>query len=197
MYTREKDLRKSMQKTTKIIKKVAIFGDGAAKETDQHYKEAYETAKLLAENGYMIINGGGPGVMLAATLGAKAGGGKVEVVVVNPKIKLGNFEGESEENTSRADVRYETENYDERVAKLAEVADAFVVFKGGTGTLSELGMVWSKAKFDYGHHEPIILFGKFWQEIMGVIEKDLGLEETEKEVIKVVERPEEVLELLK
>lgn len=186
-----------LNKTDKIIKKVAIFGDGEARETDQHFKDAYEVAKLLAENGYVIVNGGGPGVMLSATLGAKAGGGKVEVVVMNPKKEMENFEGESRENIKQADVRYETENYDERVAKLAEVADAFVVFKGGTGTLSELGMVWSKAKFDFGHHEPIILFGKFWQEIMGVIEKDLGLEETEKGVIKIVEKPEEVIERLK
>jgi uncharacterized protein (TIGR00730 family) len=186
-----------MFKTTKWIKRVAIFGDGEAKETDRHFKEAYEVAKLLAENGYIIVNGGGPGVMLAATLGAEAGGGKIEVVVMNPKKDMGNYEGESQENTNRANLRYETESYDERVAKLAEVADAFVVFKGGTGTLSELGMVWSKAKFDFGHHEPIILFGRFWQEIVEVIEKDLGLEETEKEVIKIVEKAEEVIEGLK
>lgn len=187
-----------MQKTTKIIKKVAIFGDGKARETDQHFKDAYEAAKLLAENGYVIVNGGGPGVMLAATLGAKAGEGKVEVVVVDKRVNMGkNYEDWWEKNAKQADKKYSMGSYEERLNKLIEIADAFVVFKGGTGTLSELGMVWSKAKFDFGHHEPIILFGKFWREIIGVIEKDLGLEETEKGVIKIVERPEEVLAILK
>jgi uncharacterized protein (TIGR00730 family) len=182
-----------MEKTTKELKKIAIFGDGAAKENDDHYKDAYETSKLLAKNGYVIVNGGGPGIMLAATLGAKEAGGIVEIVTINPANMGENYEGKNMENVTKADVEYTTNNYDERVAKLAEVADAFVVFKGGTGTLSELTMTWSKAKFDFGHHEPIILYGKFWKEILGVIEKDMGLEETEREVITVVETPEGVL----
>lgn len=182
-----------MEKTTKKLIKIAIFGDGAAKENDDHYKDAYKTAKLLAENGYTIINGGGPGVMLAATQGAKKAGGRVEVVTIDPTKMGKHFEGKNTENVTKADIEYTTNNYDERVAKLAEVADAFVVFKGGTGTLSELTMTWSKAKFDFGHHEPVILFGSFWKDFLGVIEKDMGLEETEKEVITVVETPEEVL----
>lgn len=176
---------------------MAIFGDGEAKETDGHFRDAYGAAKLLAENSYIVVNGGGPGVMLAATLGAKAGGGKVEVVVINELVKMGNYEGQSGENVALADIKYEVENYDKRVAKLAEVADAFVVFKGGTGTIAELGMVWSKAKFDYGHHEPVILFGGFWREIIGAISQNLGLEKIENEVVKVVENQAELMAVLR
>ncbi|MCX6726542.1 MAG: TIGR00730 family Rossman fold protein, partial [Candidatus Shapirobacteria bacterium] len=68
-----------MEKTTKIIVRVAFFGDAEAVEGQKHFDLAMKTAQLLAENGYIIINGGGPGIMLAATLGAKIGGGKVEL----------------------------------------------------------------------------------------------------------------------
>ena len=88
-----------LAKTKKIIKRIAFYGDAEAKKSDQHYQEAFETAKLLAKEGYIILNGGGPGVKLASTLGAKEGGGKVEVVIFDEKIDMGNnYEGTEKEN---------------------------------------------------------------------------------------------------
>lgn len=182
-----------MKKTNKKIVRVAIFGDADAKENQQHYKMAKNTAILLAKSGYIITNGGGPGIMLASSMGAKEGGGKVEVVVVKNENVPGNFEGRCLENIKLADKVYEMANYENRLNKLIEIADAFVIFRGGTGTLAEVGMVWSKAKFDYGNHEPMIFVGKEWKEIVPVITKKLGLEETEKRVLVIVSRPEEVL----
>jgi predicted Rossmann-fold nucleotide-binding protein len=49
------------------IKAVSFFGFSDAKPIDKIFQDAYKTAKLLAENGYVIVNGGGPGVMEAAT----------------------------------------------------------------------------------------------------------------------------------
>ena len=106
-----------LAKTNKIIKRVAIFGDADAKKTDQHFIDAFNTAKMLAENGYIIVNGGGPGVMLAATLGAKAGGGRVETVILDPKRKMKNYEGFNKENHELADKEYKTRNYPNRLNK--------------------------------------------------------------------------------
>ncbi len=186
-----------MKKTTKKIKRVAVFGDGEARQSDKHFKDAVEVAKLLAQNGYIVINGGGPGVMKAATLGAKEGGGKVEVVIVNPSEKIGNYEGVDEENLKMADKIIKADTYDSRLSKLVEIADAFVFFKGGTGTISEMGLAWSKAKFDYGHHEPLIFFGKFWGKIISSMMKGLGLEKIEKEVVVIVDKVEEVVASLR
>ncbi|MDP4010027.1 MAG: LOG family protein [Candidatus Shapirobacteria bacterium] len=185
-----------LNKTNKQIKIVAFFGDADAQKTDAHFIGAFETAKLLAENGYIIANGGGPGVMLAATLGAKAGSGQVQAVVIDPKKVPKNFEGESHENTDLVDKKYELQFYEERLNKIVEIADAFVIFKGGTGTLAEVGLVWSKAKFEFGHHEPLIFFGDFWREIISTLVWDLNLEKKEQEVYEIVDRPEKVLELL-
>lgn len=185
-----------LAKTSKKIKKVAIFGDGTAKKKDKHFIDAYNMAKMLVESGYVVVDGGGPGVMLAATLGAKAGGGKVIAVILDPKKEPENYEGTNKENINLVDEKIVTNNYSERLNKLIEVADAFVIFKGGTGTISELGLTWELAKFDYGHHEPLIFFGKFWEKIIKDLTEGLELERKEERVIEVVNRPEEVIKIL-
>ena len=186
-------------KTNKKIKKVAIFGDANAKKTDQYFIDAYNTAKLLAENGYIIVNGGGGGVMLAATLGAKAGGGKVETVIIDPKKKPKNFEGFNLENHGLADKKYKTKNYPDRLNKLIEVGDVFVVFDGGVGTLSEVGMAWQMAKFEYGdrEHEPLIFFGDKLADLMEDFQSGLNIDSLEKKLYQVVYTPEEVLKTIK
>jgi predicted Rossmann-fold nucleotide-binding protein len=186
-----------LAKTNKIIKRVAIFGDADAKKTDQHFIDAFNTAKLLAENGYIIVNGGGPGVMLAATLGAKAGGGRVETVILDPKRKMKNYEGFNKENHELADKEYKTKNYPDRLNKLIEVGDAFVIFNGGVGTLSEVGLTWQMAKFEYGDHEPLIFFGEELGELVESLIDKLKYDSVEKKLYQIVKTPEEVLETIK
>lgn len=172
---------------------MAFFGDAMAKKSDEHYKLAWETAKLLAKNDYIIVDGGGPGVMEAATLGAKEAKGEVELVVIDPLKNPENYEGINKENESLANKIYITQNYEERMDKLVEVADAYVIFKGGSGTLSEAGLVWELAKFEYGHQEPLIFVGKEWEAVVKSIMENMGFENKEKRVVATVETPEEVL----
>jgi uncharacterized protein (TIGR00730 family) len=186
-----------MQPTTKTIKRVAIFGGSDLLPADPAYKNALTTAKLLANSGYIIINGGGTGIMAAATLGAKKAGGRVEIVVINPPDQPGNYEGIDQNNLSQADEVIVTNDYQARMNKLMEIADAFVVFKGGTGTLSEVGLTWEIAKFDYGHHEPLIFVGPEWREVVTSLQKTMNYESIEKRVVTVVDTPEEILAVLK
>jgi hypothetical protein len=185
-----------MEKTKKQIKRVAFFGDADLKPTDAAYETAVATSRLLAENGYIIVNGGGPGIMRASTDGAKSAGGLVEVVIIDPEKVPGNYEGSDNENLEYASQIYKTDKIEDRTEKLIEVADAYVIFKGGTGTLAEMSLVWELAKFEYGHHEPIIFVGKEWKEVVDVIEKNMGFEEKEKRVVATAETPEEVLTAL-
>jgi uncharacterized protein (TIGR00725 family) len=187
----------TLEKTDKKIKRLAFFGDAAAKKTDQHYIDAFNVAKFLASKGYIICNGGGPGVMLASTLGAKESGGIVEAVILDPAKEPDNYEGANKENLALVDKIYTTEVIDKRTDKLIEVADAFIIFKGGTGTLAEIGTTWELARFDYKHHEPLIFFGEFWEKIVeGIIQ---GMEFTidEQRVVTVVKTAEEVWSALK
>jgi len=187
-----------LAKTFKKIKRVAFFGDADAKETDQHYIDAFNTAKILAENGYIVVNGGGPGVMLAATLGAKAGKGKVEVVIIDEKVDMGqNYEGSGKENKEKTDKIYRVKNIQDRNEKIVELADAHIVFKGGTGTMAELALVWEKAKFEFGKHEPLIFFGDCWKNTVETLVENLNFDKIERKVYAFADSPEEVLTIIK
>jgi len=185
-----------MDKTNKKILRVAFFGDAMLSADDPEYKKAERTAEVLSENGYIIVNGGGPGIMAAATSGAKKAGGLVEVVILDPNKQPENYEGIDKNNVEYATKKYVTSDYPERLNKLMEVADAYVIIKGGTGTLSEVGMVLEQGKFDYGKHEPVIFVGKEWREIVKMIEEKMNFEKIEKNVVTVVDTPKEVLKVL-
>lgn len=184
--------------TKKNIKRVAFFGDAEAKETDQHYIDAFNTSKLLAQNGYIIVNGGGPGVMLASTMGAKSVNGKVEIVIIDEHIDMGkNYEGSKNTNKKIADTIYRTKTIQKRTEKIVDLADAHVVFKGGTGTLAEFALVWERAKFEYGKHEPLIIFGESWKRATEGLIENLDFDRIEKKVYAFAESPEEVLKIIK
>lgn len=173
------------------FKNIAIFGFADAHEDRPVWKDAYNTAKLLAEHGYTIVNGGGPGVMKAATLGAKEANGKVIGVSFYPK-DAPYFEGRDKSNP--VDQEIKTTNYLERTLRLLDIGDAYVIFQGGTGTISEFGMVWGLARLYFGHHKPFILYGSFWHEILEAIAKNMYIRGEELRVYRIVDTPKEVLE---
>lgn len=184
--------------TKKKIKRVAFFGDADAKETDQHYIDAFNTAKLLAKKGYIIVNGGGPGVMLASTLGAKSVNGKVELVIIDENVDMGkNYENSDPKNTGQADKIYRTKTIQDRTSEVVDLADAHIVFKGGTGTMAELSLVWERAKFEYGKHEPLIFFGDCWKKTIEALVENLDFDKIERKVYAFADSPEEVFKIIK
>jgi len=187
-----------MKKFSKRPLHVAFFGDGTAKKKDSVFIDAYDTAQLLAKNKCTILNGGGPGVMLAATLGAKSVHGRSEVVVINQKEQPSkHYEGQSVENTSISNRIFTLKTYQGRLNKLIKLAGAYVIFYGGTGTLAEMSFVWSEAKFAYPRQKPIIFYGKKWRKIIQTINSQLKLEKIETKICYFVDKPEQVLEILK
>lgn len=177
----------------KMIKTVACLGFADAHEDDPLFKEAYEVGLAVAQAGYVVANGGGPGVMRATTLGAKSVGGKVIGVTFYPK-DVAMFEGRDKSNPIDEEIK--TENYLERTLKLLEVGQAYVIFKGGTGTISEFGMAWGLARLYFGHHKPLILFGKFWENIMATFMANMRMRPEEFQVYRVVSSPDEVVKSL-
>jgi uncharacterized protein (TIGR00730 family) len=170
----------------KKIKQISYFGFADAAPNDPLYKEAYECAKFLAKKGFVTINGGGPGVMRAVSEGAKAVGGKAIGVTFYPE-DITNYEGRDPENPMDEEV--EAKNYLERTMKLLELGDAYVIFRGGTGTISEFGMAWGLARLYFGHHKPLILYGEFWNEIIKDFKKNMRIRPEDLKVYKVVKTP--------
>ena len=176
------------------IKKIACFGFAGAPPEDPLYKEAFECAKFLAQQGYTIVNGGGPGVMRATSEGAKAAKGFTIGVTFYPK-DVANFEGRDPNNP--LDKEIITKNYLERTLKLLEEGDCYIVFKGGTGTLSEFGMAWGLAQLYFGHHKPLILYGKFWENIMAPILSNMRILLPATRAYKIVDSPQDTLTAIK
>jgi uncharacterized protein (TIGR00730 family) len=181
------------EKKNRLITTVSCLGFADAQPDDPLFKEAFEVGKALAEAGYTVANGGGPGVMRATSEGAKAAGGRVVGVTFYPK-DVANFEGRDENNPIDEEIK--TDNYLERTLKLLEVGQSYVVFKGGTGTISELGMAWGLARLYLGHHKPLILYGKFWENIMAAFMANMRMRPEEFQVYRVATTPEEVIKSL-
>jgi uncharacterized protein (TIGR00730 family) len=176
------------------VERVAFFGFADSLRTDAEYTFAYEVAKLCAESGYTVVDGGGPGVMEAASRGAKDGNGKTIGVTFYPRNAL-NFEGKS--TTNVLDEEIVTKNYLERTLRLLEYGQVYMIFNGGTGTISEFAMAWGMARLYFGHHKPLILCGKHWYEIVATFIRNMRIREDELNVFNIVDSPKEALRELK
>lgn len=169
------------------IGKISYFGFADAAANDPLYKEAFECAKHLTSKGLVAINGGGPGTMRAVSEGAKAAGGTAIGVTFYPK-DITNFEGRDPDNPMDQEVR--TNNYLERTLKLLELGDAYVIFRGGTGTISEFGMAWGLARLYFGHHKPLILYGSYWENIIKSFKDNMRIRPEDLKVYRIVDNPE-------
>ena len=164
---------------------IAIFGTSRAKPGESAYELAYGVGRELARAGFTVVNGGYGGTMLAGAKGAVEAGG--EVVGVTCSV----FKGRANEYVSREIV---TESLDERLDKLIELGQAYIVLPGGTGTLLELAKVWElKNKGFRGGEKPIILVGEFWKPLLDIVASD------DAQNIRAVEQvngPQEAVQLI-
>lgn len=170
------------------IRQISYLGFADASPGDPLFREAYECSKYLTSKGFVAINGGGPGTMRAVTEGAKDAKGTAVGVTFYPK-DITNYEGRDVNN--KFDIEIKTKNYLERTLKLLEMGDAYVIFRGGTGTISEFGMAWGLGRLYYGHHKPLILYGDFWNNIIKTFTENMRIRIEELKVFKVVRTPEQ------
>ncbi|MCA9308057.1 MAG: LOG family protein [Patescibacteria group bacterium] len=171
---------------------IAFLGGARWQETDQTYIDAYNVAKILAQEGFRVINGGGPGVMEAATRGAHDGGQKF-VVAVTYEITEGHKNYEGKDTRNNYDEEIITTDYFDRTKVMLENADIHIVFNGSTGTLSEFGMTWASSRIHEGHHKPIILYGNHWVPIIKALYENMLISKEELALLKHCNTPEEVL----
>jgi uncharacterized protein (TIGR00730 family) len=165
---------------------VTIFGTARAKENESAYTLAYETGSMLAQAGFTIANGGYGGTMLAAAKGAVEAGGEV-IGVTCSAFK----NSKANKYISREVV---TSSLDERLDKLIQLGQAYVVLPGGTGTLLELAKVWElKNKGFLKADKPIILLGGFWKPLVDLIASD---DPDSSRYVMLAEVPQRVVELI-
>ncbi len=175
------------------IKYLAIFGSADVDENHPLYQEAFNIARYLAYHNKVVVNGGGPGVMAAATEGAQSAGGTTMAVTFYPK-DMPEFEGRYSGNQVTLEIK--TANYIERMFGLMDHADAFICMQGGTGTLSEWSTAWLLAHLYHGNHKPLVLYGSFWHDVMRVINDHFFIGEKEREVYAIASNEDELIQAL-
>lgn len=174
---------------------VCFLGGASWGETDAPYIQAKETAKLLAKNGYGIVNGGGPGVMRASTEGAHEGGAGVLAVTYHPNKPKRHFEGVDPKN--KFDLEVKTLDYFDRTKVMLQTSDIHIIFRGSIGTLSEFGMSWENSYIHEPNNKPIILFGDHWEGVLKGIDENMSVRGGETDILKICTTPQEVLEYIR
>lgn len=167
---------------------VTIFGSSIPKPGEEQYEIAYQLGSKLADEGFNICTGGYGGIMKAASKGAYDKGGLVYAVTVdnwnsnpNPYITI--------------EVRGKT--LFERIEKLIEMGDAYVVLQGGTGTFLELAAVWEYANKKLQHEKPIICHSQMWKEIVAVMNKQMEYEGRRTDLVEISEDVNQIVGKLK
>jgi len=167
---------------------VAVFGGSRTPPDSADYAEAYTVGKLLAQRGFVVMNGGYRGTMEASARGAREHGGR----------SIGMLSGEFGwlAPNPYLDETMTAPDLFSRIREMQARADAFIVLKGSMGTLAELALVWNLAKIDARHRKPIILLGDAWARVLRVWREQLAVTEEEARLLQVAEKPEEAVGLL-
>jgi uncharacterized protein (TIGR00730 family) len=138
-----------------ITRGVAIFGSARTDPEDPQYLAAQETARILAEQGFAIITGAGPGIMEAANRGAKLGGGRS----IGCNIELPFEQGANPYVDTLINFRY----FFVRKTMFIKYSNAFIIFPGGFGTLDEAFEALTLIQTGKIYQFPVILFGRhYW-----------------------------------
>jgi uncharacterized protein (TIGR00730 family) len=138
---------------------VSIFGSARVAEDHPAYAEARDVARRLAEAGFAIVTGGGPGVMEAANRGAREGGG----LSVGFNIELPH----EQHSNPYLDVDLTFSHFYARKTMFVKAAEGFVIFPGGFGTFDELFESLTLIQTGKVLHFPVVLFDSgYWSPLL-------------------------------
>ena len=138
-----------------VKKGVSIFGSARTHPDDPQYQAAQEVARLLAEAGFAIITGAGPGIMEAANKGAKLGGG----TSIGCNIELPFEQGSNPYLDTLINFRY----FFVRKTMFIKYSNAFIIFPGGYGTLDEAFEALTLIQTGKIYQFPVVMFGRhYW-----------------------------------
>lgn len=168
---------------------VTIYGSARLKADNDYYQQAETLARRLAERGYTVLTGGGPGIMEAGNKGAfEADGRSVGLCIALPH--------EQDSNrylTSKVAFNY----FFVRKVMMVKYSSAFVVFPGGFGTIDELFESLTLIQTRKIHPFPVYLVGRaYWQGLIDWLEQSLlaagTIAEKDLKLFKVVDDIEEI-----
>jgi len=174
---------------------VSIFGSARTKEGDKYYELSVSIAKSIAEAGYGIITGGGPGIMEAGNKGAHLAGGTS--VGLNIDLPFEQHDNPFIDRDKSLDFDY----FFVRKVMFVKYSQGFVVMPGGFGTLDELFEAITLIQTNKIEKFPIILVGtEFWEGLFNWVKDAMlkagNISEHDLDLIKLVDTENEVVEII-
>jgi uncharacterized protein (TIGR00730 family) len=173
---------------------VSIFGSTRVSTDNPLYAKAEQLARLLTENGFNVITGGGPGIMEAANKGALEGGGK--------SIGLNIDLPAEQEPNAYTNIHLNFRYFFVRKVMFVKYAMAYIIFPGGFGTLDELFEAITLIQTKKIKPFPVILVGKeYWQGLVDWLKGSLlqvkHISPEDLDIIQVLDEPNEIIKYIK
>ncbi len=180
---------------TKFQKEVTFLGSARLQPGTPYYEDAVKLARMLAQEGYTIITGGGPGIMEAANKGASEGGGNS--VGINIQLP---FEQRINKYVKQGiGFHY----FFTRKVILSASAQTYIFFPGGFGTLDEFFEIVTLIQTKKMEKIPVVLIGKdYWAPLIEWIENILlakfgTINKEDREVFKLVDTIDHAFHIVK
>jgi len=180
----------SIEDLSRIHNGVTIFGSARVKPEDPYYQKAEKLGRLLVQNGFAVITGGGPGIMEAANKGAAEAGGQS----VGMNIKLP-FE---QKPNPYANLQIDYKYFFIRKVMFVKYAVAYIIMPGGYGTMDEFFEALTLIQTKRVKSFPVIVMGsEYWRGLLDWL-KDTMLRTNmilpfDIEMIQIMDEPEEVV----
>ncbi len=194
------ELMDGWQFLTDFPNNVAIFGSSSIGEDHPWTKQAEELGKKLADLGYTIVTGGGPGIMQGANKGASEATDPHKGDSLGLNIKMSHFTRANPYVNKGVGFHY----FFIRNLMILYSARAYIFFPGGLGTLdhaSEIMTLIQTKKIRTA--TPVILFGKeFWQPIADWVDRIMytrfnAIDKEDMQIYHITDSVDEIIELVK
>ncbi|USD25153.1 TIGR00730 family Rossman fold protein [Flagellimonas marinaquae] len=174
---------------------VSIFGSARVRPGHQYYDLAVRISQKIAEAGYGVITGGGPGIMEAGNKGANLAGGTS--VGLNIDLPFEQHDNPYIDDDKSLDFDY----FFVRKVMFVKYSQGFVVMPGGFGTLDEFFEALTLIQTHKIHTFPIILVGsEFWKGLLDWIKNTLveegNISPKDLDLIKLADTEDEVVEII-
>ena len=180
----------AIETLSKVKHAVSIFGSARTEPDDPYYQKAETLARLLAEKGFGVITGGGPGIMEAANKGAAEAGG--QSVGMNIRLPL------EQKPNPYANISIDYKYFFIRKVMFVKYAMAYVILPGGFGTMDELFEALTLIQTKRIKPFPVILMGsEYWKGLVDWLRKtmlrDNKISPEDLELFQIIDDPDEVV----
>ncbi len=184
----------AIEELSQIGHAVSIFGSARVRPGDVAYEKAETLARLLAESGFGVITGGGPGIMEAANKGASEAGG----VSVGMNIRLPYEQTPNPYANVSIDYKY----FFIRKVMFVKYAVAYVIMPGGYGTMDELFEALTLIQTKRIKSFPVVLMGgDYWKGLMGWLKDTMlregKIDEEDLNLVQIIDDPAQVVKYIK